>query len=137
MANYIIDGTLLTNIAAAIRSKKGVSTTYTPAAMANAINGLTAQVDTTGTEHNVTAADFTNVSISANTSHEAGIKIGSSTYLDLSKVVIIRCQISYYSGDGASLSYINVDQNTIRITAGDTDVRIASVAIDYLDLKIS
>ena len=40
MANYIIDGSLLTNIAAAIRSKKGVSTTYTPAAMATAINGL-------------------------------------------------------------------------------------------------
>lgn len=40
MANYIIDGTLLTNIAAAIRSKKGVSNTYTPAQMAAAINGL-------------------------------------------------------------------------------------------------
>lgn len=40
MANYIIDGTLLTNIAAAIRSKKAVSNSYTPAQMASAINGL-------------------------------------------------------------------------------------------------
>ena len=40
MANYIIDGSLLTNIAAAIRSKKGTSATYTPAQMAAAINGM-------------------------------------------------------------------------------------------------
>lgn len=133
MANYIIDGSLLTNIAAAIRSKKGVSTTYTPAQMATAISGMAAGVDQSGTSHHVGINAFTGINISANDDYEATV---STSVVDLSKVAVVGHTISYFNGSGARLSNINTYNNRIRISTGDSAVRIASVGIDYVELKI-
>ncbi len=61
MANYLIDGTLLTNIGNAIRGIKGGTTKYTPAEMASTIEGLT-HTDFTSGSLSITSNGTKNVS---------------------------------------------------------------------------
>ena len=127
MANYIIDGTLLTNIAAAIRSKKGVSTTYTPTAMANAINGLAPKsTDGSGTliEHNVGILEASGVTISAGDTRSFRVPTGSDTYLDFSDVAFTSFSIQC-SGGTAYVSRIDLVQ-----------AHITFLNVGYVDLVI-
>lgn len=129
MANFIIDGSLLTNIAAAIRSKKGVSTTYTPAQMATAVNGLTPKLNT-ATERAASIEQVGGETISAN-----GRKYFASP-VDLSAIAYVGATVQTFGNALAYVSDIDVANNAIQVAAGPTEVTLAAVTIQYYNLKI-
>lgn len=129
MANYIIDGTLLTNIAAAIRSKKGVSTTYTPAQMATAINGLTPKLDT-ATLHAESIIEAAGEEISANS------RKSFTSSVDLSAVAVVGATVQCYGDALAYVSSIDVATNKVQVTAGPNAIRITQLTVQYYNLKI-
>ena len=135
MANYIIDGTLLTNIAAAIRTQKDVSTQYTPAQMATAITGLQAEV--AGTTNTIEIA--VNASIPRGSSKTVIAQDSGGNTLDLSKAAIV--SMSFNASSGVFISAINPENNTITISvpsdSSHTDqVTVWAVTLGYRGLTI-
>lgn len=139
MANYIIDGTLLTNIATAIRNKKGVASTYTPAEMATAINGLAPKTyDNSGTItfHSAAIMEAWGDTIPAGETKGYKISTGADTYLDFSNIALVMFNITCSQGT-AYVSKIDLVNNEVVLKAGDaSNAQVTFLNVEYVDLKI-
>ena len=137
MANYIIDGTLLTNIGAAIRAQKDVTTKYTPAQMATAILGLQAEVADTTYTININAGGAEIPPGGSKTVTATDRTTGAT--LDLSKVAIVSASFEYNSGYGVFISAVDPANNTITLSlpAGvSMQTSVSSVTLGYRGLTI-